>query len=118
MNRDTVNSVGLIPRRLPFTKRNPIIGTFRHAVALDERRAMFKAKLNRDRQKEMTMDPVEPEHEEKHSEEKHSEEKHRKSWFEKKLEKKPKRGVNERKYSEKSDTDTNVKEVRALSFSL
>ncbi|KAF9461525.1 hypothetical protein BDZ94DRAFT_1290707 [Collybia nuda] len=42
---DTVNSVGLIPRRLPFTTSNTIVKTFRHAVALDERRAKFKANL-------------------------------------------------------------------------
>lgn len=41
--RDTVNSVGLIPHRLPFTTSNTIVRTFRHAVALDERRAKFKA---------------------------------------------------------------------------
>ncbi|KAI3604564.1 hypothetical protein WG66_008327 [Moniliophthora roreri] len=40
---DTVNSVGLIPKRLPFTTSNTIVRTFRHAVALDERRAKFKA---------------------------------------------------------------------------
>ncbi|KAL0959660.1 hypothetical protein HGRIS_011362 [Hohenbuehelia grisea] len=40
---DTVNSVGLIPRRLPFTTSNTIVKTFRHAIALDERRAKFKA---------------------------------------------------------------------------
>ncbi|KAF8066494.1 hypothetical protein FPV67DRAFT_1190302 [Lyophyllum atratum] len=40
---DTVNSVGLIPRRLPFTTSNTIVRTFRHAIALDERRAKFKA---------------------------------------------------------------------------
>lgn len=40
---DTVNSVGLIPRRLPFTTSNTIVRTFRHAVALDERRSKFKA---------------------------------------------------------------------------
>ncbi|KAG6908203.1 hypothetical protein DXG01_005792 [Tephrocybe rancida] len=43
--RDTVNSVGLIPRRLPFTTSNTIVRTFRHAIALDERRAKFKANL-------------------------------------------------------------------------
>jgi len=43
--RDTVNSVGLIPRRLPFTTSNTIVHTFRHAVSLDERRAKFKANL-------------------------------------------------------------------------
>ncbi|KAG6864127.1 hypothetical protein C0991_012247 [Blastosporella zonata] len=42
---DTVNSVGLIPRRLPFTTSNQIVRTFRHAVSLDERRAKFKANL-------------------------------------------------------------------------
>jgi hypothetical protein len=44
-SRDTVNSVGLIPRRLPFTTSNTIVRTFRHAVALDERRSKFKANL-------------------------------------------------------------------------
>ena len=42
-NRDTVNSVGLFSRRLPFTTNNPIVRTLRHAIALDERRAKFKA---------------------------------------------------------------------------
>ncbi|KAF8226438.1 hypothetical protein L208DRAFT_1301875 [Tricholoma matsutake] len=42
---DTVNSVGLIPRRLPFTTSNTIVRTFRHALSLDERRAKFKANL-------------------------------------------------------------------------
>ncbi|KAJ7094734.1 hypothetical protein B0H15DRAFT_938288 [Mycena belliarum] len=50
---DTVNSVGLIPRRLPFTTSNMIVRTFRHAVALDERRAKFKVNLwNRSNEKE------------------------------------------------------------------
>ena len=40
-----MNSVGLIPRRLPFTTSNKVVRTFRHAVALDERRAKFKANL-------------------------------------------------------------------------
>ncbi|KAH9932412.1 hypothetical protein B0H21DRAFT_92677 [Amylocystis lapponica] len=40
---DTVRSVGLIPRTLPFTSSNSSIRTFRHAVSLDERRAKFKA---------------------------------------------------------------------------
>ncbi|KAJ3861402.1 hypothetical protein EV359DRAFT_84364 [Lentinula novae-zelandiae] len=42
---DTVNSVGLIPHRLPFTRSNTLVKTFRHAVSLDERRAKFKANL-------------------------------------------------------------------------
>ncbi|KAF8962960.1 hypothetical protein BDZ97DRAFT_1920087 [Flammula alnicola] len=42
---DTVDSVGIIPKRLPFTTSNTIVRTFRHAVSLDERRAKFKANL-------------------------------------------------------------------------
>ncbi|QRV93687.1 choline transport protein [Ceratobasidium sp. AG-Ba] len=42
---DTVNSVGIIPRELPFAKSNYLIRVFRHAVALDERRAKFKPNL-------------------------------------------------------------------------
>ncbi|KAH0586678.1 hypothetical protein H2248_007895 [Termitomyces sp. 'cryptogamus'] len=53
---DTVNSVGLIPRRLPFTTSNTIVRTFRHAISLDERRAKFKANLwNRPNDKEAKM---------------------------------------------------------------
>lgn len=44
-SRDTVDSVGIIPKRLPFSTSNTIVKTFRHAVALDERRAKFKANL-------------------------------------------------------------------------
>ncbi|KAL0959543.1 hypothetical protein HGRIS_011257 [Hohenbuehelia grisea] len=40
---DTVSSVGLFPRSLPFAKSNSMVNTFRHAIALDERRAKFKA---------------------------------------------------------------------------
>ncbi|KAJ7468103.1 hypothetical protein FB451DRAFT_1340416 [Mycena latifolia] len=42
---DTVDSVGLIPRNLPWTTSNAIIRTFRHAVSLDERRVKFKPSL-------------------------------------------------------------------------
>ncbi|KAJ7726440.1 hypothetical protein DFH07DRAFT_237077 [Mycena maculata] len=53
---DTVNSVGLIPRRLPFTTSNTIVKTFRHALSLDERRAKFKPNLwNRPNDKEKTL---------------------------------------------------------------
>ncbi|KAI0053464.1 hypothetical protein FA95DRAFT_1531273 [Auriscalpium vulgare] len=41
---DTVSSVGLNERRLPFTASNTAIRFFRHAISLDERRAKFKAK--------------------------------------------------------------------------
>jgi uncharacterized protein (DUF2235 family) len=40
-----VDAVGLYPKRLPFTTSNTIVRTFRHALALDERRAKFKANL-------------------------------------------------------------------------
>jgi len=40
--RDTVSSVGVIPRRLPFTKTNNNIRIFRHALSLDEHRVRFK----------------------------------------------------------------------------
>ncbi|KAI5116432.1 hypothetical protein M0805_000211 [Coniferiporia weirii] len=39
---ETVASVGIFPRRLPFTKSNTCINTFRHALSLDEHRAKFK----------------------------------------------------------------------------
>ncbi|KAF8174236.1 hypothetical protein BJ912DRAFT_990493 [Pholiota molesta] len=42
---DTVDSVGIIPKSLPFTTSNTIVRTFRHAVSLDEHRAKFKANL-------------------------------------------------------------------------
>ncbi|KAJ3522503.1 hypothetical protein NMY22_g11861 [Coprinellus aureogranulatus] len=42
---DTVNSVGIIPRRLPFTASNTMVRTFRHAIALDERRGKFKVNV-------------------------------------------------------------------------
>jgi len=42
---DTVNSVGIVPRRLPFTMANSGIRVYRHAVSLDEHRAKFMANL-------------------------------------------------------------------------
>lgn len=39
---DTVGSVGVIPKRLPFTTFNTHVKHFRHALALDERRVRFK----------------------------------------------------------------------------
>ncbi|KAF9492297.1 hypothetical protein BDN71DRAFT_1483827 [Pleurotus eryngii] len=53
---DTVSSVGLIPRKLPFTTSNTIVRTFRHAIALDEHRAKFQANhWNRPNLKEETL---------------------------------------------------------------
>ncbi|KAG5649691.1 hypothetical protein H0H81_002474, partial [Sphagnurus paluster] len=61
---DTVDSVGLFPKRLPFTTSNTIVRTFRHAVALDERRAKFKANLwnrpNADEQQYGVQPPPQP----------------------------------------------------------
>lgn len=42
---DTVDSVGIIPRRLPFTASNTHVRHFRHALSLDERRVRFKPAL-------------------------------------------------------------------------
>lgn len=41
---DTVSSVGWIwdPAKYAFTEQNPSIGTVRHAIAIDERRAMYR----------------------------------------------------------------------------
>ncbi|KAJ3574362.1 hypothetical protein NP233_g1816 [Leucocoprinus birnbaumii] len=39
---DTVGSVGVIPKRLPFTTFNTHVKHFRHALALDEHRVRFK----------------------------------------------------------------------------
>lgn len=38
---DTVSSVGIIPRQLPFTSSNFVVKTFRQALSLDERRCKF-----------------------------------------------------------------------------
>ncbi|KAH8825576.1 hypothetical protein DL96DRAFT_1817098 [Flagelloscypha sp. PMI_526] len=38
---DTVGSVGILPRRLPFTTSNTHVRIFRHALALDEHRVRF-----------------------------------------------------------------------------
>ncbi|KAF9477867.1 hypothetical protein BDN70DRAFT_913930 [Pholiota conissans] len=95
---DTVNSVGLIPRRLPFTTSNTIVRTFRHAIALDERRAKFKANLwNRPTAKEATLgvDGQKPE-------KKHKEHKPNKPMKLKKMEK---------QYSISSDEPTDIEEV-------
>ncbi|KAG8925454.1 hypothetical protein FRC02_009651 [Tulasnella sp. 418] len=43
---DTVSSVGIFyTRHLPFTSSNTIVKTFRHALALDERRVKFNANM-------------------------------------------------------------------------
>ncbi|KAG6878487.1 hypothetical protein C0992_008001 [Termitomyces sp. T32_za158] len=39
---ETVGSVGMIPKRLPFTTSNTHVKHFRHALALDEHRVRFK----------------------------------------------------------------------------
>ncbi|KAF9076955.1 hypothetical protein BDP27DRAFT_1414085 [Rhodocollybia butyracea] len=42
---DTVSSIGIISRTLPFTTSNNLIKTFRHALSLDEHRAKFRPKF-------------------------------------------------------------------------
>ncbi|KAJ2924608.1 hypothetical protein H1R20_g12474, partial [Candolleomyces eurysporus] len=60
---DTVDSVGIIPKRLPFTTSNTLVKTFRHAVSLDERRAKFKANLwNRPTSEEEKLGLPDPSH--------------------------------------------------------
>ena len=54
--RDTVCSVGLFPKTLPFVSSNRAIKTFRHALSLDEHRAKFKANhYNRPTEHEKTL---------------------------------------------------------------
>jgi uncharacterized protein (DUF2235 family) len=42
---DTVSSVGIIPRQLPYSTISYGIKTFRHALALDECRARFRPSI-------------------------------------------------------------------------
>ncbi|EPQ54047.1 hypothetical protein GLOTRDRAFT_139460 [Gloeophyllum trabeum ATCC 11539] len=42
---DTVSSVGIIPRALPYSAACYNVTTFRHALALDERRARFRPNI-------------------------------------------------------------------------
>ncbi|KAF9461016.1 hypothetical protein BDZ94DRAFT_861028 [Collybia nuda] len=99
---DTVASVGLIPRYLPFSTSNTIVRTFRHAVSLDERRAKFKANLwNRPTVKEQTLGingrmPGEPVSDGPPKAKKGDENSLR---------------AMERKYSRKTDRETDVEEV-------
>ena len=41
LRRDTVQSVGVIPKHLPFSGSNNAVVHFRHALSLDERRGKF-----------------------------------------------------------------------------
>lgn len=60
---DTVASVGFIPRILPFAKtNNRSVRYFRHALALDERRAKFKANHWFQRDELYHMEEEEPGH--------------------------------------------------------
>ncbi|KAF9473886.1 hypothetical protein BDN70DRAFT_937075 [Pholiota conissans] len=53
---DTVGSVGVIPKRLPFTTFNIHVKNFRHALALDEHRIRFKPNFfNRPTHDEMAL---------------------------------------------------------------
>ncbi|KAJ6530931.1 hypothetical protein DFH09DRAFT_1183713 [Mycena vulgaris] len=97
---DTVNSVGLIPRRLPFTTSNNIVRTFRHAIALDERRAKFKPNLwNRPTPKEMTFSITDQRIAERAAKPAQS------------TKKKSQRNIMERKYSRDMTQPTDIDEV-------
>ncbi|KAJ6606794.1 hypothetical protein B0H10DRAFT_2195249 [Mycena sp. CBHHK59/15] len=53
---DTVSAVGLVPRRLPFTRSNTNVRYLRHAIALDEHRARFQPNFwNRPTQDELQL---------------------------------------------------------------
>ncbi|TFK42265.1 hypothetical protein BDQ12DRAFT_645827 [Crucibulum laeve] len=53
---DTVGSVGMIPKRLPFTTFNTHVKHFRHALAVDEHRVRFKPNFfNRPTKEELDM---------------------------------------------------------------
>ena len=58
--RDTVASVGLIPRKHPCTSVNYSVKCFRHALALDERRVRFRpnmwAEQTADNEQELDVD--------------------------------------------------------------
>jgi uncharacterized protein (DUF2235 family) len=45
LRRDTVSSVGMIPQQHPYTSVNYSVKYFRHALALDERRARFRPNM-------------------------------------------------------------------------
>ncbi|ESK89835.1 hypothetical protein Moror_883 [Moniliophthora roreri MCA 2997] len=103
---DTVNSVGLIPKRLPFTTSNTIVRTFRHAVSLDERRSKFKANhWNRPQAHEENLG-IECKHQHKPGEEHDHEHEH---------EHKPKKSKTlralERKYGKDRSIHTDIDEV-------
>ncbi|KAF4571711.1 hypothetical protein EYR40_008228 [Pleurotus pulmonarius] len=93
---DTVNSVGLIPRRLPFTTSNTIVRTFRHAVALDEHRAKFKANhWNRPNNKEQILSTSDH-HRKAHNKHHHTD---------------PRLKALERKYTKDHTRQTDIEEV-------
>jgi uncharacterized protein (DUF2235 family) len=109
-----VNSVGIIPKRLPFTTSNTIVRTFRHAVSLDERRAKFKANLwNRPNKHEEGLG-VKNVHGHGHNNEHHNgdpnqhhqHQKHKKTHSQLAM---------ERMYSRDRSAQTNVEEVRKFS---
>ncbi|KAJ3507654.1 hypothetical protein NLJ89_g6184 [Agrocybe chaxingu] len=101
---DTVNSVGLFPRRLPFTTSNTVVHTFRHAVSLDERRAKFKANLwNCPDHHEQTLSISDQKA--KHHIDEHS------SGAVNKKRKTPHLHALERRYSQDSKIETDVEEV-------
>ncbi|KAJ7584625.1 hypothetical protein C8J56DRAFT_951454 [Mycena floridula] len=100
---DTVNSVGLIPKTLPFSTSNTIVHTFRHAVSLDEHRAKFKANLwNRPTEQEQALSVTDQETQKKKHDEMHKKGTASKAHMQRDM---------ERKYSRDSTQPTDVLEV-------
>jgi uncharacterized protein (DUF2235 family) len=57
---DTVSSVGIVPQMHPYTSVNYAVKTFRHALALDERRVRFRpnvwSEITLEREQELDID--------------------------------------------------------------
>ncbi|KAK7000315.1 hypothetical protein R3P38DRAFT_1844540 [Favolaschia claudopus] len=113
---DTVNSVGLVPKGLPFSRSNTMVRTFRHAISLDEHRAKFKPNLwtktseqdmlglsETKRMRPYSHYSLSREHGRDKKEKEGKDEKHH--------ERKPSHQALEREYSECLAADTNVEEV-------
>lgn len=103
--------MGLWPKSLPFTKRNTIVRAFRHAIALDERRAKFKANVWDQPSPKAKVADIEAADAEQAK-------KTPKPPRDPAKVKKVKRNAIERTFSEQSAEPANVKEVRVLSFPL
>ncbi|ESK92370.1 hypothetical protein Moror_4580 [Moniliophthora roreri MCA 2997] len=116
---DTVGSVGVIPKRLPFTTSNTHVKYFRHAIALDERRARFMPNFwhrQTAAEKKLGLPPgsmpkSRPRPRKKESEKKEKQEKDKEKDDKPFLEQKKSLRELERKYSGDGELVTDVEEV-------